>query len=118
MTSFLRDLDEVTLIRALCAVLAAVIVIDAISVGAGGLAIVAVPFIAGAVFFRQGRMPATVLLALCGAAFAVIGINYAVGNGFDAGWGDLLFAYLGTPVALAIIGFDVHRRMHESHVTA
>ena len=35
------------------------------------------------------------------ALYVVLGVNYAVANGFDAEWGDLLFAYGGTPVALA-----------------
>jgi hypothetical protein len=113
-----HDVDEVTLIRSLCAALAAVIVIDAVSVGAPGLGVVALPFVAGAVFFRHGKMPATILLAACGLGFAAIGIAYAASNGLDAGWGDLLFAYLGTPIALAIIGLDVHHRMHEAHLPA
>lgn len=42
-----------------------------------------------------------VALAVVCALYVVLGVNYAVANGFDAEWGDLLFAYGGTPVALA-----------------
>lgn len=45
------------------------------------------------------------------------GVNYAVANGFDAGWGDLLFAYAGTPVALAL-GTLAAMRLVQSHRTA
>jgi hypothetical protein len=115
MKTFLHDMDEVTLIRSLCAALAAVVVVDAISVGAPGLGLLAVPYIAGAVFFREGKTVGTIALGLFAALFAVLGVNYAASNGFDAGWGDLLFAYVGTAIAVAIIGFDVHHRVEAMH---
>jgi hypothetical protein len=121
MRNLLHDVDEMRLIRALCGALAVITIVDALSVGAPGLAVIAVPFVIGAFRFRRGNVPGTLALGACALLFAVLGINYAVGNGFDAGWGDLLFAYLGTPIALAIVGFDVHHRMHamhEAHATA
>jgi hypothetical protein len=121
MRNFLHDVDEMQLIRALCGALAVIVIVDAVSVGAPGLALLAVPFVIGAYRFRRGNVLGTLAIGTFALLFAVLGINYAVSNGFDAGWGDLLFAYLGTPIALAIAGFDVHHRlhaMHEAHATA
>lgn len=106
-------------IRTLCGVIAAIVVVDAISVGAPGLALLAVPFIVGAVGLRRGStLPMTGLLALS-ALYVLLGVNYAVANGFHAGWGDLLFAYAGTPAAaalgiLAVQSLAHRRRMAEA----
>ena len=110
-----RHVDEVTLVRMLCAALAAVVVIDAVSVGAPGLGLLAVPFVLGAVLFRHGSMAATVALSMSALLYAVLGVNYAIGAGFDAPWGDLLFAYAGTPLAVAIFGLTVRHRVHVTH---
>jgi hypothetical protein len=100
-------------LRLLCGVLAAVVAIDAAVVRAPGLGLLAVPFLVAAVAYRGRKLGATVV-----AAFALLmagaGGSFAVQTGFDAGWGDLLFAYVGTPVALlaavmAVMRLFAHR---------
>ena len=93
-----------------------IVVVDAIAVGAPGLALLAVPFLIAAAALRRESTVPMVGLALVCALFVLIGVNYAVANGFDAGWGDLLFAYGGTPVALATGALAV-MRLVQTHRT-
>lgn len=94
-------------VRGIAAALAAIVVVDAVSVGAPGLALLAVPFAIAAWRFRAGTWWGTTLLGLWSALYVLIGANYAIANGVDAGWGDLLFAYVGTPLALALLVLTV-----------
>lgn len=106
--------SAITEMRVLCGVLAAIVVIDAASVRAPFLAMLALPFLAGAVAYRHGSGPATVALALFAALYVAVGAAYAAGTGLDAGWGDLLFAYAGTPVA-AFLGVLAVRTLVARH---
>jgi hypothetical protein len=88
-------------LRALCTAVGVIVVVDALAVQAPGLALLAVPFLAAAVALRHGGRASSAALTVLCALFVAIGISFAASNGFDAGWGDLLFAYAGTPLALA-----------------
>jgi hypothetical protein len=101
ITSIQPSATPLVVLRGLCAAIAAIVIVDAISVGAPGLALLAIPFLLGAAALRRESVVPMVALALLSALCVVLGVNYAVANGFDAEWGDLLFAYGGTPIALA-----------------
>ena len=88
-------------INALAGIVGGIVVLDAISVGAPGLALLAVPFAIIAWRFRKATWWGSTLALLFCALFVAIGVNFIIANGFDAPWGDLLFAYVGTPVTLA-----------------
>lgn len=87
------------LVRILAAGVATIVFIDAASVRAPGLALLGVPFLVAAICFKRAAgWGSALLLAWC-CLYVLLGVNYAVGNGVDAPWGDLLFAYVGTPLA-------------------
>ncbi len=109
ITSIQPSATPLVVLRGLCAAIAAIVIVDAISVGAPGLALLAVPFLIGAAALRRGSTVPMVALAVLSALYVVLGVNYAVANGFDAEWGDLLFAYGGTPIALAACALAVMR---------
>ena len=88
-------------LRALCAAVGVIVVVDALAVQAPGLALLAVPFLAAGLALRQAGRASSAAIAVLSALFVAIGLSFAASNGFDAGWGDLLFAYAGTPLALA-----------------
>ena len=88
-------------LRALCAAVGSIVIVDALAVQAPGLALLAVPFLIPAAALRQAGRVSSAALAVLASLFVAIGVSFAVANGFDAGWGDLLFAYVGTPLALA-----------------
>ncbi len=78
-----------------------------------------------AIGLRRGGQPATTLLLLWSSLFVVVGVNWDVsdiGNGFDAGWGDSLFGYVGTPLAVGIsallVAHEVHLRTSKRQPTA
>ena len=98
----LARLAQWSLTRKLAATAALIVIIDAASVGAPGLALLAVPFIAAAVWFRGAHVVSRVLLVAYCALYVAIAVNYAVANGVDAPAGDLLFAYVGGVVVLAL----------------
>jgi hypothetical protein len=103
------SVTPLVVLRGLCAAIAAIVVVDAIAVGAPGLALLAVPFLIAAAALRRESTIPMVALTVLAAVYVLIGVNYAVANGFDAEWGDLLFAYGGTPVAAAIGALAVMR---------
>lgn len=117
ITSIQPSATPLVVLRGLCAAIAAIVIVDAISVGAPGLALLAVPFLIGAAALRRESSVPMVALAVVCALYVVLGVNYAVANGFDAEWGDLLFAYGGTPVALAA-GTLAVVRLVQRHQTA
>ena len=88
--------------RALAALIAAIVIVDTIAVRAPGLGLLAVPFVVAAVSFPRRRVFLAALLLLWSLLFVAIGVAFVAANGFDAGWGDLLFAYVGTPASLAL----------------
>ena len=96
--------------RVLAGLVAAVVIIDTITVRAPGLGLLAVPFVVAAFFFTRRRLIPTVLLLLWSLLFVLIGVAFVASNGFDAGWGDLLFAYVGTPAA-ALLTFVLVRQL-------
>jgi uncharacterized membrane protein YccC len=100
-TEVIQPTSQPMMLRALCAAVGAIVVVDALAVQAPGLALLAVPFLIGAAALRQAERASSAAIAVLSALFVVVGVNLVVSNGFDAGWGDLLFAYLGTPLALA-----------------
>ena len=100
LTEAIHPTSQPKALRVLCAAVGAIVVIDALAVQAPGLALLAVPFLAAALALRQGGRAASAVLVIVSALYVVAGVNYAIANGFDAGWGDLLFAYAGTPIAL------------------
>jgi hypothetical protein len=89
--------------RMLCAALSAVILFDVAMVRAPGLALLAVPFIVGAARMTGGHRLWMAVLAGWSGLFVAIGVAYASANHFDAPAGDLVFAYAGTPLALALV---------------
>ena len=91
-----------TTVRILCAGVAAIVLIDAASVGAPFLAILAVPFLVAAIGLRKGHLVSLVLVLLWSLLYVALAVNYALGAGFDAPPGDLLFAYVGGVLAAAI----------------
>jgi len=88
-------------VRSLAAGLSLVVVVSAASVQAPGLALLALPFVVAAAAPPR-RRPALVLLWLAAMLFAGIGVAFVAAIGFEAGWSDLLFAYVGTPLAAAL----------------
>jgi hypothetical protein len=113
--------------RALCAGIAAVVVLDVVWVRAPFLIIVAVPFLVAAWRYRRGGLPATLGLVVAAALYVLIGVAYAVANGFheplDEGAtgprdlinpGDFAFVYVGTPLAawllVHLVGSLLRRR--------
>jgi hypothetical protein len=118
-TSFAGSMSRVMMMRGLCGAIAAIVVVDAVSVGAPGLALLGVPFLIGAVWLRQARTMPSIGLAVWSLLYVVLGVSYAAGAGFDAGWGDLLFAYGGTPAAVLLMALIVqHLRSHAPLKTA
>lgn len=101
LTEVIQPTSQPMVLRALCAAVGSIVIVDALAVQAPGLALLAVPFVIAAVALRQPGRASSAALAVLSALFVAIGVNFAVSNGFDAGWGDLLFAYVGTPLALA-----------------
>jgi hypothetical protein len=95
--------------RVLCGVLAIVVLVDALWVRAPGLALLALPYAIGAVGMRRGRVVPTVVIALFAALYVFVGANFAIASGFDAPGGDLVFAYLGTPVAALLLIVAIRR---------
>jgi hypothetical protein len=97
---------EVRAIRVLSAALAMVVLLDVIDVRAPGLALLAVPFAVAAIGLRRAGGPATIALLLFSCLYVVVGVSWMVANiadGSGAGWGDMLFGYVGTPLA-AVLG--------------
>ena len=84
---------------------AAVVFIDAWSVGAPFLAFLGIPFLIGALALRRLRGPGSIALGLWSLFDVAIAANYAIANGFDAegGWADLLGVYVGGSCAAAIV---------------
>lgn len=91
-----------SLARKLATVASLIVIVDAVSVRAPGLALLALPFIVAAVRYRGRRIVSRVLLVAYCALYLAIAVNYAVANGVDAPAGDLLFAYVGGLVVLAL----------------
>jgi protein-S-isoprenylcysteine O-methyltransferase Ste14 len=109
------SVDDSIVIRGLSAGVAVIVIIDAMVVGAPGLALLAVPFVAAAVMFRDGHWPATIAMLVWSLFYVAIGVAYALNNGFDAEWADLLFAYAGTALAAALAWTLVRHRAHVTH---
>jgi hypothetical protein len=109
LTSVQPSANPVVALRGLAAVVGAIVVVDALAVGAPGLALLALPFLLAAAAIRRESTAPLVALVVVSVLYVVIGVNYAVANGFDAEWGDLLFAYGGTPVALILGGLAAMR---------
>ena len=91
-----------TRVRVLCAAVAAIVVLDAASVGAPFLAFLAVPFLVAAIGLRKAHLVTLVLVGAWSLFYVVLAVNYAIANRFDAPVGDLFFAYVGGPLAAAI----------------
>ena len=93
-----------THIRLLCAALTAVVLYDAAQVRAPGLALLAVPFLIGVASLARERHALMVLLGLWSSLYVVVGTAWMAGHGFgsDAPGADLLFAYVGTPLAVVL----------------
>ncbi|MDQ3757299.1 MAG: hypothetical protein M3394_05585 [Actinomycetota bacterium] len=89
-------------VRTLCAALAAIVVFDAAWVQAPGLAMMAVPFLVAALRVRRGTTVGMAVLMVFAVLYAVVGVNYAIANGISVNPGDFAFAYVGTPVAVAL----------------
>lgn len=89
-------------VRTLCAALAAIVVFDAAWVRAPGLALFAVPFVVGALRVRRGTTIGMAVLMVFAVLYVVVGVNYAVANGISVNPGDFVFAYVGTPIAVAL----------------
>jgi hypothetical protein len=96
-------------LRAVCAAAAAVALIDAIAVGAPGLGLIAVPFLVAAIGLRVGRTATFVLLAMWSLLILGIYLNYAIANGFDAPWGDIVGVYFGIPLSAVVLGLCARR---------
>lgn len=99
-------------VRLLAAGLSLVVVVSAAAVRAPGLALLAVPFVIGAAA-PPHRRSTTVALWLAAMLFAGIGVAFVAATGFEAGWSDLLFAFVGTPLAAAlsvVLGRRLFRR--------
>jgi hypothetical protein len=111
--------ERIEVVRVLSGVIAAVVVVDALSVGAPGLALMAVPFAIIAARYTHGSAIGSAVVVVFCALYAVLGINYAVSNGLDAPIGDLLFAYVGSPLAVAAGAMAVRQALvAHSHQTA
>lgn len=95
-----RDVD---IARFAAAGVAAVVLIDVAVVRAPFLAMLAVPYVVGAVTYRGKRLVSSIVFALFAILYVVIGANFIAANGIDAGWGDLLFAYFGSLLALVLL---------------
>lgn len=109
---------DVRTIRALSAALAVIVLLDVVDVRAPFLAILAVPFVVAAIGLRRAGTPATIALLVWAAFFVVIGVNWLVADisgGFGAGWGDMLFGYVATPLAALLFATLV---VHELHLRA
>lgn len=94
--------DWRTHVRLLCAGVAAIVLVDAAIVRAPYLTLLAVPFIVAAVGLRKAHLVTLVALFAWSALYVVVGVNFAIANGFDAPAGDLVFTYAGTPMAAAV----------------
>lgn len=102
-------MDWRTRVRLLSAGVAAIVLIDAAIVRAPYLAFLAVPFLVAAVGLRKAHLATIVALFLWSAFSVAIAVNYAIGNGFDAPAGDLVFAYVGGVMAAAIAASTASR---------
>lgn len=98
-----QRISRATMGRLLCAALALVVILDVIDVKAPGLGLLCIPFLIGAWRLRGATVWGTTLLLLFALLYVVVGVNFIAANGFDAGWGDLVFAYAGTPLAAALV---------------
>jgi len=96
-------------LRLVSGVAAAAIIVDAISVRAPGLGLLAVPFLVAALGLRVGRTVTCIGLTLWALLYVAIGVNYAVGSGFDAPWGDIIGVYVGAACAAAVAGLSILR---------
>ncbi len=105
---------SVPVLRSLSAATAAVIVVDAASVGAPGLGLMAVPFLVAALGLRTARRAACTALAIWGLIYAGICLAYIISHGFDAPWGDLVGVYVGLPLSAAVVGFSMLRLVRRS----
>jgi hypothetical protein len=101
-TEAIQPTSPPVVLRALCVAVGVIVVVDALAVQAPGLALLAVPFLAAGLALRRAGRASSAALSVLAALYVAIGISFAASNGFDAGWGDLLFAYAGTPLALGV----------------
>ena len=72
-------------IRLLAGGIALIVVVDALSVQAPGLALVALPFVLTAGLYRRGGRAASSAVALASCLYVVVGVNYALANGSTRG---------------------------------
>ena len=94
--------DWRTRVRVLCTAVAAIVVIDAASVGAPFLTFLAVPFLITAIGLRKAHLVTLIAVGAWSLFYVVLAVNYAVAHRFDAPIGDLVFAYVGGPLSAAI----------------
>ena len=118
LTEALQPISPPVALRALCAAVGFLVVVDALAVQAPGLALLAVPFLVAAAALRRAGRMSSAAVVIISALFAAIGVNFAVSNGFDAHWADLLFAYAGTPLAVAAALLAAWRLVHIQRSTS
>ena len=99
-------MNPIRVLTVICAALTAAVVVDAIGVGAPGLAVVAVPFVAALLLLaRSPRAGAVVAFLGC----LLVGLTagaYIASNGTDLQSGfDALYVYVAGP--LAVVGLVV-----------
>lgn len=95
--------NNLVALRVICGVVGVIILIGAAVVRAPALGVLALPGIVAALALRQGRPLARAVVALWAALYVVISVNFAIGNGMDAIWSDLLGVYVGGPLAAVAV---------------
>jgi hypothetical protein len=111
-----RSISPLSALRFLSVLVGAIVIIDALAVQAPGLGLLAVPFLAGGALRHERTLPLAVLAAF-GVLYVVVGVGWIVANGSDLGdanWGDLLFAFVGTPAALGVAVLAGSRLLHHT----
>lgn len=102
---------QIKRMRQLAGAIALAVLFDAIVIEVPFIAFLGIPFAVAAWRFRRGRLLSSIALTLWCALYTLLGVMYAVNNGFhdpaEAGrptqWinpGDFVFVYVGTPLAI------------------
>lgn len=93
-------MEPTRILSGIAAAITVAIVVDAVGVGAPGLAVVAVPFVATLLLVRRSPRAAAVIAGLGCLLVAATAAAYLAGDGGLQSGFDALYVYVAGPLAL------------------
>ena len=94
-------MEPVRILSCITAAIAVAVAVNAFGVGAPGLVLVTVPFVAALLTLRQSPRTGAVIAAIGCLLVAVTAALYVAGGGGLQSGFDALYVYVGGPLALA-----------------